>query len=271
MEDLCETIKYRGYNIEIRYDNHGENPRVWHDSVGVLVYRCRRDSLTSDTNDEVTRSESLVEWVEELAYEYASEQQQLLIDKFDPYDGEAIEQEVWAMDAVETVHQQLKDEAIEALSAHFTWAPCSLNTNYTTGHVGIGVWGAPLCGSDDAVYYTSLETAIKEWGKENTKSFDDLVTTYSGEEMSLREATQRYLSAEFQNYADWCGGQVYGYTISTDGMDRDENGECDWIGSCWGFYGSDYEHSGLLEDARASIDSHIKNKPQSQSQSQPTQ
>ena len=49
-------------------------------------------------------------------------------------------------------------------------------------------------------------------------------------------------------YSSWAWGDVYGYQI------KDENGESIEYDSCWGFYGSDHEASGLLESAKDRID-----------------
>ena len=51
-------------------------------------------------------------------------------------------------------------------------------------------------------------------------------------------------------YSAWAWGDVYGYTVT------DPHGE-DTTMSCWGFYGADHDDTGLLENARSDIDSHI--------------
>jgi hypothetical protein len=52
-------------------------------------------------------------------------------------------------------------------------------------------------------------------------------------------------------YSAWAWGDVYGYTC------EDENGDEIEDGSCWGFYGSDHEQSGLLDSARGQINYHL--------------
>ena len=60
-------------------------------------------------------------------------------------------------------------------------------------------------------------------------------------------------------YSAWAWGDVYGvsaiYAPNPD--DEDEHGDELPDGSCWGFYGSDHEKSGLMEHARSIIDGHI--------------
>ena len=65
---------------------------------------------------------------------------------------------------------------------------------------------------------------------------------------SITEPSQ--LQSAIDLYAAWAFGDVYGYIA------KDKQGN--EIDSCFGFYGRDYEKSGLLEDARASIDYEIE-------------
>lgn len=63
-------------------------------------------------------------------------------------------------------------------------------------------------------------------------------------------------------YSAWAWGDVYGVSeiIAPGALDEDgeeTEGEELEDGSCWGFYGSDHEKSGLMEHARSSIDYHI--------------
>tara|TARA_R110002020_G_scaffold34910_2_gene105877 strand:- start:365 stop:1162 length:798 start_codon:yes stop_codon:yes gene_type:complete len=55
-------------------------------------------------------------------------------------------------------------------------------------------------------------------------------------------------------YGAWAWGDVYGYDIS------DSNGDDIPDNSCWGFYGDNHEKSGLLDNAKSSIDCNIKMK-----------
>lgn len=60
------------------------------------------------------------------------------------------------------------------------------------------------------------------------------------------ESIARQLENAIEVYGSWAFGDVYGYEIK--GIDE----------SCWGFYGSDHEKSGLLEYAKNAIDGHIE-------------
>ncbi len=68
------------------------------------------------------------------------------------------------------------------------------------------------------------------------------------------EHAEAICKSAFDLYSAWAWGDVYGYTC------EDENGEEIDDASCWGFYGSNHEQSGLLESAREQINAHLANR-----------
>lgn len=58
-----------------------------------------------------------------------------------------------------------------------------------------------------------------------------------------------YLKGEITTYDHFLTGSVYGYTVKKDDEEFD---------SCWGFFGSDHEKSGLMEYAKNAIDCEVK-------------
>lgn len=65
-----------------------------------------------------------------------------------------------------------------------------------------------------------------------------------------RKVIEKYLKSEIDIYSAFLEGQVYGFTT----FKHKTCGECghveeEDIDSCWGFIGSDYKESGLLEHA----------------------
>ena len=68
----------------------------------------------------------------------------------------------------------------------------------------------------------------------------------------LREKVERLLVGEVETYDMYLRGDVFGWVT------YDPSGES--LDSCWGYFGSP-ETSGLMEDARHSIDSYLKNAP----------
>lgn len=248
MSYLHDTIKYRGFDIKVYQDEDAQNPRQWFDNAGHLVFNEHNYGLGDGDEDSV----DLDEWLRTQAYELAPEELQEKIDKFDPERGELADQGVWTYDALEKAHDQLMDEARDALKDNLLWAPCCVFTNSTQPAVHMGDWGDPPVGREsDAFHYITLKEAITEWGDKTTSptSFDDLVNYGDDEKITLREAAQRCLTTEFSTYEEWCLGDVYGYVVE----DADEED----VDSCWGFYGDEHEKSGLLESAKSNIDYHI--------------
>ncbi len=69
------------------------------------------------------------------------------------------------------------------------------------------------------------------------------------------EQAVKALKAEIEVYGQYVNGEVYGYVH----LRRKACGECghnidEDIDSCWGFYGSDWAESGLLEQAGINLD-----------------
>jgi len=62
---------------------------------------------------------------------------------------------------------------------------------------------------------------------------------------------EEHLKSEVSVLSNYVNGEVYGYSVAQD----DEI-----IASCFGFYGSDHEESGLLENAKDEIDFYIAEK-----------
>lgn len=69
-----------------------------------------------------------------------------------------------------------------------------------------------------------------------------------------REDSAAICQSAFDLYSAWAWGDVYGYTC------EDENGDEIEDASCWGFYGSDHEESGLFESARDAVNHHLSSR-----------
>lgn len=69
---------------------------------------------------------------------------------------------------------------------------------------------------------------------------------YSAKRISSKLANRiaTYLEGEVETYTQYLEGSVYGYTTGDD--------------SCGGYYGYDHEKSGLLDEAKSTIDHEIK-------------
>lgn len=64
-----------------------------------------------------------------------------------------------------------------------------------------------------------------------------------------RDKLEGYLKSEVETYDQYLTGDVYSFEVEF------EDGETD---SCGGFFGSNHEESGLLENAKSSIDCHVE-------------
>lgn len=103
-------------------------------------------------------------------------------------------------------------------------------------HSGISISTSRTCRWDSGqvgfMYITKRDAVVKSGNKYFTKA--------------LEEKTIACLESELKTYDTYLRGDVYGYRI----LDK----EGDEIDSCWGFYGYDYEKSGLLDEAKGYID-----------------
>ncbi len=110
---------------------------------------------------------------------------------------------------------------------------------YLYDHSGItmstGPFSCPWDSGQVGFIYVTNEKAKKEYDwKALTKAH--------------RKKIEDYLRNEVEVYDQFLRGDVYGYRIE----DADEI-EIE-IDSCWGFFGSDHEKSGLMENVRDNID-----------------
>jgi hypothetical protein len=67
---------------------------------------------------------------------------------------------------------------------------------------------------------------------------------------AIREKAKEAMAAEVVVYDSYVRGEVYGYDIDPSPKVT--------LGLCWGFYGADYEKSGLLDSARQEIDDELQ-------------
>jgi len=78
------------------------------------------------------------------------------------------------------------------------------------------------------------------------------------------EPNVEMLKEQAKLYDAWAWGDVYGYQIARPVLDEDgeDTGEVEDVddveGSCWGFYGSDFDWSGLEEQAISSADYFVR-------------
>lgn len=101
----------------------------------------------------------------------------------------------------------------------------------------------------------------------------------------FRKASELMLESTAELYGHWAFGDVYGYVVCRPGpptyicshcrhvhvvetddcsrcgeMTYEEAGELEELDSCWGYYGPDFDESGLEEQAMSSADYHTEEK-----------
>ena len=104
--------------------------------------------------------------------------------------------------------------------------------------------------------YNSIDSARWDWGqlgfiyvsKKKARDWYSWKTITKTRINKLEE----YLRNEIKTFDQYLTGEVYDYQILTPDGEEDD--------SCWGFYGSNHEESGLMEQAKNSIDCDIQHR-----------
>ncbi|MCQ2232457.1 MAG: hypothetical protein MJZ30_11480 [Paludibacteraceae bacterium] len=192
--ELHETEEYKGYTINIYYDECAENPFANWDMLGILYQNRRSASM-------------------------CGKYLQLLKD-FDDGNGNVD----W-----------------NRLERDYIWLRV-----YCYEHGGIclscGREGNPFSDPWDSGLYGII-----------ARRKDEIRDEYGWKRITKerKEKILGYFESEIKVLSDYYEGNVFGYTITDpDGEETDD--------SCWGFYGSDHEESGLLDQARCAIDYMIR-------------
>ena len=132
-------------------------------------------------------------------------------------------------------------------------SPIAILPLYLIDHSGISMsTGAFSCPWDSGqvgfIYVDEKGAEEMGWTKEYIKTLTDgKDEKYAGK--TREEILIGFMQSDVKVYDDYITGSVYGYTVE-DGEDP----------SCGGYFGYDFEKSGLLPDARASIDNMLKNR-----------
>jgi hypothetical protein len=236
MMDVIETIEYRGFNINIHYD---EDPAInpiddW-DMLGKMACWHSRYTLGHEQPDCEPK-----EFMQQLAIEA------------DPYIENRID--YWengigwrkisnkypdltlSQDAFNECEKRVDTIIEKAIIQHYIMLPL-----YLYDHSGITISTGPFSCPWDSGQIGYIYVAIK-----------DVLKEYNRKIMSnkLRKQVIDIMRSEVNSYDDYLTGSVYGYMIEP--ANEENEIECD--DSCWGFLGCDHETSGLLEMAKNSID-----------------
>lgn len=251
--EIYQTEKYRGYEINIYYDESADSPREW-DNVATFVCEHHRYNLGDVQNIEGV--------IQELLYKYVSSE--VIIKKFCEikharlveYDGEKYYEydacshtmcipsddiDYFAEDVDESLSAREKLDMIAA-TGEIVWLPISMYE-----HSGISIWLGEKSGHPDArwdcstIGFAYVEKCTAE--KEGALRADEK-GLYNGRK-SWQEWAYAMMEIEMEVYNQYVTGEVFGYMV------EDGDGYCN--DSCWGFYGTD-EIPRMIEEAKAEID-----------------
>lgn len=214
---------YKGYRIKILYDEDPSNPREDRDNLGIMVYKHRRYKLGD----------------EEIG---------------DPID--------FLCDPI-GIDEEEREYNNEYLAEVFAKAQekLAILPLYLYDHSGITMSTSPFsCPWDSGqvgYIYCPLERAINNFMVSQNSDWDTpLVNWYGDDKVSLRQATEKVLQAEVEDFDSYISGEVYGFKImEIDKDDPDEEG--DEINSCWGYFGDEGINE-IIKEGKHTIDNHIK-------------
>lgn len=145
------------------------------------------------------------------------------------------EEEGFQDDLYELSHKDIMNKYHHIIDENYIILPL-----YLYDHSGITMntsgFSCPWDSGQVGYIYVSNEDAKKEYNN------------------NFKERAELYLKGEVEVYDQFIRGDVYCYSIEP----KDENKNINCCDSCCGFYGHDFENSGLLEYAKSAIDYEIK-------------
>lgn len=221
-----EEYKHGRCTIKIVLDDDPRNPRTDSDQVGTMCcwhgrynlgdkpYRGRSDSESPD---------AVLNGLAEPFIRDISERVDRIRDHFHYDSGYATRAE-----------RILAEAQQKALDEQFVMLPL-----YLYDHGGITMsTGSFSCQWDSGsvgFIYCSLKTALCEWGTKGQEALGwageaSFTLKPDGSKHTLREAVEKYLESEVEEYDQYLTGQVYGYIVEPENCSVNEE-------SCWGFFG----------------------------------
>jgi len=245
-----ETIKYKGYTVKIAQDEGPENPfEAWDSEPPLLTYYNSRHEHAKMYQDAPDNIRAILHLLPAETWERGKRKAFL---------SEFIRPLYSWREIADTVKEYgcLFDAVNELLTSSA---------------------GDKPSGWQDACNWFDLAQSLLKWG--NIPCLYEQSNGYSQGDSTLclvvltpdwfkkvgasEEHASEICMATIDLYSAWAWGDVYGVaSIHAPGPD-DEDGEATEgeeveHGSCWGFYGSDHEKSGLMDHVRDSVDWHIE-------------
>lgn len=218
---LVSTEEYKGYSIDIHYDESPGNPFTdWDGEPPIAVYdggqitKYGLDILPIFTEEDVRQNYKTM--LSTLGY-HGTWQGLITFARSEI----PIQYPLWEVlcDAyMEHITQSLNSERLELVEEAYKIKGYTTHRTTVTGCV-------------QREWVEVLAVATPEWA--------ELVG-------APKDTNKRQLEYAAELYGQWAFGEVYGFVI--------KQGE-EILESCWGFFGDNFEESGLLPCARSIIDS----------------
>ena len=228
--EACDTIEYRGFNINIYQDEMAEDPREW-DNIGKMACTHRNYHL----GDKKFMGKDGDEVVEKILAAVTGDNKASMI------------RDTWGFHGTSS----FVDKGLYIISK---LAPVIIPL-YLLDHSGLCMKAGSNGVSLDRHNAYSCDPG--GWDTSSVGfifcTWDDVKREY-GLGKDAVEKAEKYLRGEVETYSQYLEGSVYWYSIEP--TDRNKGIDCD--DSCSGFYGYEWKENGLLESAENAIDCAIQ-------------
>lgn len=228
MTETVDTVTYRGCTIEIYLDQDADNPWcAWDFQPPIVVHHDRRtDTSHAPDLDEITDLIPRSAWRELVHMANIKSFDMLLCEARDAMDTRSAKEQNWEV---------FREHLIDLLDLDSSSVDYLENLEALCAMAGLETFSCTSRGYSQSDWADILLVATPKWIKETGLA---------------PERVQAALKDAAELWSSWAWGEVYGYVIPEleDGLSS----------SVWGFYGRDFDASGLLPDARSSIDWHIR-------------
>lgn len=262
--EAVQTEKYKGYDINIYYDEDSQSPRDW-DNVATFVC-CHRRYTLGDRQDNVFCIDELfdkhVNAKDVVAYFIKSRNARWVQNGTEDYDGPYDKYLEWnggkdyfgvdeGTPDEDIAYNSINDELTNGeklmlveQSGNVAILPISMYD-----HSGISLWLGSTRGHVDAQWdCSSIGFAYIEKDKAEEEGMLDPGKKY---EHDWKKWAYEMMESEMHTYDQYVRGNVYGWFV--------EYGEDGFEDSCWGYVGDD-EIPRMIVEAKDVIDCHIKQK-----------
>lgn len=127
---------------------------------------------------------------------------------------------------------------------------CVILPLYLRDHSGlamsIGEFADPWDSGPVGFIVVDAKRARENWLRPDA-TWDTMLPTNDGPDITMREYAKRVLEAEVETYDTYLRGDIYGFIVEERNIcPTCGAGDWDTVDSCWGFYGSDVDTNGMV-------------------------